>query len=144
MGCHSLFQGILPSQGSNLSLLHWQAGSLPLSHQGSPQMNHGAPSISRNPPDLVPTPGWQGGFDSVFSLASPSAPSPASPLLWVPFLSLDSVADSWFGGTGGEDAGMLSLTIGPALSRGQGAPPLTLDLGMTEGRQFLLSLDCRF
>ena len=33
MGCHFLFAGILPTQGSNLSLLrllHWQAGSLPL------------------------------------------------------------------------------------------------------------------
>ena len=28
--------GDLPSQGSNLGLLHWQAGSLPLSHRGSP------------------------------------------------------------------------------------------------------------
>ena len=33
VGCHFLFQGILPAQGSNpylLCLLHWQAGSLPL------------------------------------------------------------------------------------------------------------------
>ena len=30
---HSLLQGILPTQGSNLCLLHWQADSLPLSHQ---------------------------------------------------------------------------------------------------------------
>ena len=28
--------GILPDQGLNPWLLHWQAGSLPLSHQGSP------------------------------------------------------------------------------------------------------------
>ena len=28
--------GIFLDQGSNLSLLHWQADSLPLSHQGSP------------------------------------------------------------------------------------------------------------
>ena len=37
MGCHFLFQGIFPTQGSNLRLrhlLHWH--SLPLSHQGSP------------------------------------------------------------------------------------------------------------
>ena len=34
VGCHALFQGIFLAQGSNLchsSLLHWQAGSLPLS-----------------------------------------------------------------------------------------------------------------
>ena len=36
MGCHFLLQGIFLSQGLNLSLLHWQADSLPLSHQGSP------------------------------------------------------------------------------------------------------------
>ena len=29
--------GIFPDQGSNLCLLHWQADSLPLSHQGSPE-----------------------------------------------------------------------------------------------------------
>ena len=33
VGCHSLLQGILPTQGSNPAL---QADSLPLSHQGSP------------------------------------------------------------------------------------------------------------
>ena len=30
--------GILPDQGSNLCLLHWQANSLPLSHQGNPSL----------------------------------------------------------------------------------------------------------
>ena len=32
VGCHAFFQGIFSTQGSNLcvlSLLHWQAGSLP-------------------------------------------------------------------------------------------------------------------
>ena len=28
--------GVFPDQGSNPRLLHWQADSLPLSHQGSP------------------------------------------------------------------------------------------------------------
>ena len=32
---HFLLQGIFPTQGSNLRPLHWQAGSSPLSHQGS-------------------------------------------------------------------------------------------------------------
>ena len=36
MGSHFLLQGIFPTQGLNLCLLHWQADSLPLSHQGSP------------------------------------------------------------------------------------------------------------
>ena len=35
MGCHFLLQGIFPTQGSNLCLLHWQVDSLPLSHLGS-------------------------------------------------------------------------------------------------------------
>ena len=30
--------GIFPTQGSNPCLLYWQAGSLPLSHQGSPTL----------------------------------------------------------------------------------------------------------
>ena len=39
VGCHFLPQGIFPTQGSNPSLLYWQAVSLPLSHQGSPCVN---------------------------------------------------------------------------------------------------------
>ena len=35
VGCHFLPQGIFLTQGSNPHLLHWQADSLPLSHQGS-------------------------------------------------------------------------------------------------------------
>ena len=31
VGCHFLLQGIFPTPGSNLSLLHWQVDSLPLS-----------------------------------------------------------------------------------------------------------------
>ena len=42
VGCHFLFPGIFPTQGSNSHLLHWQAGSLPLSHLGSPHMSKGA------------------------------------------------------------------------------------------------------
>ena len=33
-------QGIFPTQELNLSLLHWQADSLPLSHQGSSTMEY--------------------------------------------------------------------------------------------------------
>lgn len=36
IGYNFLLQGIFPSQGSNLSFLHWQSDILPLSHQGSP------------------------------------------------------------------------------------------------------------
>ena len=34
VGCHFLLQGIFPTQGLNLCLLHCQVGSLLLSHQG--------------------------------------------------------------------------------------------------------------
>ena len=36
LGCHFLLQGIFPTQGLNLRLLHWQADILPLSYLGSP------------------------------------------------------------------------------------------------------------
>ena len=35
VGCHSLFHGIFPTQGSNLGLLHWRQILYRLSHQGS-------------------------------------------------------------------------------------------------------------
>ena len=35
VSCYSLFQGIFPTQGLNLRLLHWQKDSLPLNHLGS-------------------------------------------------------------------------------------------------------------
>ena len=37
LGCHFLLQGIFPTQGLNLCLLHWRVDSLPLSHLGSPK-----------------------------------------------------------------------------------------------------------
>ena len=40
VGCHFLLQGIFPTQGSNLSLLHWQVDSLPLSPLGSPNLSY--------------------------------------------------------------------------------------------------------
>ena len=40
VGDHFLLQGIFPTQGSNPCLLHWQVGSLPLSHRGSPSSTH--------------------------------------------------------------------------------------------------------
>ena len=48
MGCHFLLQGISPTQGSTpclLCLLNWQAGSVPLSHQGSPNCPQTAPFL---------------------------------------------------------------------------------------------------
>ena len=36
VSCHFLFQGLFLMWGSKSPLLHWQAGSLPLSHLGTP------------------------------------------------------------------------------------------------------------
>ena len=36
MGCHLFLWGIFPTQGQKPSLLHWQAGPLLLTSQGSP------------------------------------------------------------------------------------------------------------
>ena len=36
VGCHALLQGISPTQGSNLHLLHGRVGSLPLAPPGKP------------------------------------------------------------------------------------------------------------
>ena len=40
VGCHFLLQGIFLTQGSNPHLLHWQADSVVLSHQGNPKHSH--------------------------------------------------------------------------------------------------------
>ena len=51
VGCHLLLQGIFPIQESNLPLLrlfrllHWQADSLPLSHQEAPLITYHLPFI---------------------------------------------------------------------------------------------------
>ena len=36
VGCCARLQGIFPTQGSNLGLLHWQVGSLPPAPPGKP------------------------------------------------------------------------------------------------------------
>ena len=46
VSCHFLLQGIFPTQESNprlLHFLHWQADSLPLSHQGGKEGVHKSP-----------------------------------------------------------------------------------------------------
>ena len=40
VGFHFLFQGIFPTQGLNLCLLHWQADSLPQSSLGRPTITY--------------------------------------------------------------------------------------------------------
>ena len=44
--CHFLLQGIFLDQGSNLCLLQWQVGSLPLSHQGISWTNRSGSSLT--------------------------------------------------------------------------------------------------
>ena len=46
MGCHFLLQWIFWTQGLNLSVLHWEVDSLPLSHQGSPYYQHSSCHVS--------------------------------------------------------------------------------------------------
>ena len=55
VGCHSLLQGIFPTQGSNPGLLHCRQMLYRLSHQGSPRllknsMSSGSHKGSHDPP----------------------------------------------------------------------------------------------
>ena len=92
VGCHALLQGILPTQGSNPCLLHWQADSLPVSYQGSPRLKiliSGcvSPDLSPGLSETNPTESLtktMGGF-----LLSPSSfyncdrsPLSTAPVLW--------------------------------------------------------------
>ena len=64
MGCHFLLQEIFLTWGSNPCLLHWQVGSLPLSHLGSPtnlprwtllvKISHSHRSSSQDPGFVFP------------------------------------------------------------------------------------------
>ena len=69
VGCYFLLQRIFPTKGSNPHLLHWQAGSLSLSHLGSRSINHNqvinAPSHSHLHP-----PQWNLPLHLTFSLST--------------------------------------------------------------------------
>ena len=41
-------RGVFPDQGLNLRPLHWQADSLPLSHQGNPMLTRECSSITHS------------------------------------------------------------------------------------------------
>ena len=43
VGCHALLQGIFPTQGLNLHLLHWKVDSLPTEPPGKPNCTVGLP-----------------------------------------------------------------------------------------------------
>ena len=89
VGCHCLLQGVFSTQGLNLHLLHWQVGSSPLSHQGSPRpfmvsiktstMSQRRPGPTRGMPRAPggsqgSQPGWAGGMESGGQTDSPEAP----------------------------------------------------------------------
>ena len=70
VGCHFLLQGIFPTLGSNLSLLHllhWQADSLPLSHLGS-WTYHVVVVQSPSPVQILVTP-WTAACQASLSFA---------------------------------------------------------------------------
>ena len=51
VGCHTLFQGIFPTWGLNLCilhLLHWQAGSVPLAPPGKPKYVKSGGELTKN------------------------------------------------------------------------------------------------
>ena len=68
--CCSVACEICPNQGLNPCLLHWQADSLPLSHQGSP---HEVLHRSAHPPCV---PFYKAQAPGALSLQSPCAPDP--------------------------------------------------------------------
>ena len=53
VGCHTLLRGIIPTQGSNPCLLHWQADSLPPSHLGSPKLAGDQTSVNQPSGELL-------------------------------------------------------------------------------------------
>ena len=97
VGSFTLFQGIFPTQRSNLSfscLLHWQVGSLPLLPPGKPSRDLVAASLlPAEEGKLLRL--WRSGLDETLILSvsflrtlasrkrSPGAPHVTHPLLWV-------------------------------------------------------------
>ena len=53
VGCHFFLLGIFSDQESNPSLLHWQADSLLMSHQGSPLFSFYSPFIQSISPSSI-------------------------------------------------------------------------------------------
>ena len=68
MGRHSLLQRIFLIQGLNPSLLHWQAGSSPLSQQGSPRPDRGSHKAPDGAGSGVTPQGWAGASDLILSV----------------------------------------------------------------------------
>ena len=54
MGCHFLLQGLFPTRGMNLRLLHWQADSLPVRPPGQPECMAKVTQLVRDKADPEP------------------------------------------------------------------------------------------
>ena len=80
MGCHCILPGIFSTPGLNLLLLHWQAGSLPLTPQGSPPTCLGMENSS--PPHLTDSTNYKALSPGLVVLLphSSSYPHPTFPL----------------------------------------------------------------
>ena len=81
VGCHFLLQGIFLTQGSNPSLLYWQADSLSLSPQGRPIQN-----LSQNITICVESFSRHTSFPSFLPSSFLSSFLPCLPLFSFPFL----------------------------------------------------------
>ena len=74
VGCHFLLQGIFLTQGSNLHLLHCLAGSISLSHQGSPRIEYQFSSVQfLSPVRLFATP-WTAAHQASLSINNSQSP----------------------------------------------------------------------
>ena len=70
VGCHFLLQGIFPTQGSNLRILHWQVDSLPLAPLRTPTIFH-IYVFFLNRLSYDSTSKWRGRFFRIIQLISP-------------------------------------------------------------------------
>ena len=97
VGYHFFLQGIFPTQGMNLCLLHWQADSLPLNHLSSVQFSLSAMSDSLRPHELQHArPSWPSPTPRVHLNSHPSSQwcHPAISFSVIPFSSCPIIPPS--------------------------------------------------
>ena len=93
MGCHFLLQGIFPTQGSNLSLLHWQADSLMTVPPGKPPGGSNGRERVRTEFSLA-LGLWADLNMSLATCSAPACEAMPLPFLWLP-LSLHISPSHW-------------------------------------------------
>ena len=74
VSCPFLFQGILPTQGSNphvLQFLHWQADSLPLNHLGSPSTGEWITNVTYTYNGMLFSLKKEGNSDMCYNMGEP-------------------------------------------------------------------------